>query len=106
MWKRHAGGLSPRLIELVRQGLCVVASWREARHRLAWGIFAFLGSLCLAGGASGVGGDLVWEDHVDKAGGADGVSALAVGSGQVFAVGFGTNAAGNFDVLIRAYEVK
>ena len=99
MWKRHSVVLSPWPRGLARQGPRVAASWREARHRLAWGILAFLGSLCLGGGISRAGGDLVWEDHVDKAGGADGVSALAVGSGQVFAAGFGTNTAGNQDFL-------
>jgi hypothetical protein len=106
MWKRHAVGLSPRPRGLARQGLCVEASWREARPRLASGILAFLGSLCLVGGASGAGGDLGWEDHVDKVGGADGVSALAVGSGQVFAAGSDTNAAGHRDFLVRAYQAK
>jgi hypothetical protein len=51
-------------------------------------------------------GALVWEDQVDKAGFDDAAVALAAGGGQVVAAGVGTNAAGNFDVLIRAYEVK
>jgi outer membrane protein assembly factor BamB len=106
MWKRHAVVLSPLPRGLARQGLRVAASWREARHCLAWGILAFMGSLCLVGGASGAGGDLVWEDQVDKTGGADGVSALAVGRGQVFAAGSDTNAAGNRDFLVRAYQAK
>jgi hypothetical protein len=51
-------------------------------------------------------GALLWEDQIDKAGGFDGVNALAVEGGRLFAAGFGTNAAGNFDVLIRAYEIQ
>jgi outer membrane protein assembly factor BamB len=51
-------------------------------------------------------GTLLWEDQVDKAGGFDGVNAIAVERGRLFAAGFVTNAAGNFDVLIRAYDAK
>jgi outer membrane protein assembly factor BamB len=35
-----------------------------------------------------------------------GADALAIGRGQVFAAGSGTNAAGNRDFLIRAYQAK
>jgi hypothetical protein len=106
MWTHHGVVRPPLTMELARQGRRVVASAGEASHRLAWGIVAFMASLCLVGGASGAGGDLVWEDHFDKAGGADGVNALAVGRGQIFAAGFGTNAAGNRDFLVRAYQAK
>jgi hypothetical protein len=104
MWTRQSGVRSSRPRGLARQGLRVTASWRQAGHRLAWGFVAVVVSLCLEGGAYGAGGDLVWEDHVDTAGGADGVNALAVRSGQVFAAGSDTNAAGNRDFLVRAYE--
>ena len=60
----------------------------------------------MVGGACGAGGDLVWEDHVDTAGGADGINALAVRSGLVFAAGFDTNTAGNRDFLVRAYDAE
>jgi hypothetical protein len=65
-----------------------------------------LGSFFMVGGACGAGGDLVWEDHVDTAGGADGINALAVRSGLVFAAGFDTNTAGNRDFLVRAYDAE
>jgi PQQ-like domain len=106
MWKYQSVVRPPRPSGLAQQGLHVAVSWREVRHRLTWGSVAFIGSLCLVGGAFGVGGNLVWEDHVDKAGGADGVSALAVRGGQLFAAGFVTNAAGNRDFLVRAYRAK
>jgi hypothetical protein len=40
------------------------------------------------------------------AGGTGGINTLAVRSRQVLAAGSDMNAAGNFDVLIRAYKVK
>ena len=104
MWTCQSVERSLRPSGLARRGLRVTACWRQARPRLAWGLLAFMASLCLVGGASGAGGDLVWEDQVDKAGGADGVNALAVEAGQVFAAGFGTNAAGDQDFLLRAYH--
>jgi hypothetical protein len=51
-------------------------------------------------------GALLWEDQVDHAGFDDAALALTVQKGQVFIAGFGTNAAGNFDVLVRAYQAK
>jgi putative pyrroloquinoline-quinone binding quinoprotein len=106
MWTRQLVVRSPRPSGLARRGLRVTACWRQASPRLAWGILPFLASLCLVGGASGAGGDLVWEDQVDKAGGADGVNALAIRKGQVFAAGSDTNAAGNRDFLVRAYRAN
>jgi outer membrane protein assembly factor BamB len=106
MWTRQSVMRSPRPSGLARPGLHVAACWPQASHRLAWGILAFMASLCLVGGASRAGGDLVWEDQVDKAGGADGVSALAIGKGQVFAAGGGQNTAGSQDFLVRAYDPK
>jgi hypothetical protein len=106
MWKRQSIVRFPRPRGLAPQGLHVATSWRKARHRLASTLVAVLGSLCLVGGACGAGGDLVWEDYVDTAGGPDGINALAVRSGQVFAAGSDTNAAGNRDFLVRAYDAK
>jgi outer membrane protein assembly factor BamB len=106
MWTRQLRGRLPQRSGLARQRRRIAACWRQASPCLAWGIVAVVASLCLVGGASGAGGDLVWEDQVDKAGGFDGVNALAVAQGRLCAAGFVTNAAGNVDVLIRAYEAK
>jgi glucose dehydrogenase len=106
MWTRQPGGRLPRRSGLARQRRRIAACWPQASPRLAWGIVAVVASLCLVGGASGAGGDLVWEDQVDKAGGPDGINAVAVRSGQVFAAGSGTNTAGNRDFLVRAYQAN
>jgi hypothetical protein len=91
---------------LARQVLRLAVSWRETRLRFAWGLLACIGSLFLAGGASGAGGDLLWEDQVDKAGFDDAVRTMASGGGQVFVAGSGESAAGNQDFLVRAYDAK
>jgi glucose dehydrogenase len=104
MWTYQSVVRSLRPSALARPGRGVAASRRKPSHCLAWGIVALLGSFCLVGGACGAGGDLVWEDHADTAGGADGINALAVRSGLVFAAGFDTNTAGNRDFLVRAYD--
>ena len=51
-------------------------------------------------------GDLLWEDQFDKAGDLDGAAAIAVQGRRVFAAGEGTNAAGNLDFLVRAYNAR
>jgi hypothetical protein len=104
MWTYQSVVRLPRPSALARQGRGVAASWRKPRHCLVWGIVALLGSFCLVGSTCGAGGELVWEDHVDTAGGADVLNALAVRSGLVFAAGFDTNTAGNRDFLVRAYD--
>ena len=53
----------------------------------------------------GATGTLVWEDQVVDAGGFGFAGAVAVGAGKVIAVGYGyTEAAGNFDFLVRTYD--
>jgi glucose dehydrogenase len=105
MWTCQSFVRSRRPSGLARPELRVAACYRQASHCLAWGVVAFMASLCLVGGAGGAGGDLVWEDQVDTAGGADVLNALAVRSGLVFAAGFDTNTPGNRDFLVRAYDV-
>jgi outer membrane protein assembly factor BamB len=51
-------------------------------------------------------GALLWADQVDHARFNDTALALMVQKGQVFIAGFGTNAAGNVDALVRAYQAK
>jgi hypothetical protein len=104
MWINQSAVRLLRLGPLARQRRGVAVSWLKLGHGLAWGIAALLGSFCLVGGAGGAGGDLVWEDHVDTAGGDDLLNALAVRRGRVFAAGFDTNTAGNRDFLVRAYD--
>jgi outer membrane protein assembly factor BamB len=52
------------------------------------------------------GGDLLWQDQLDFAGGPDAALAVAAGQGRVVAVGAAQNAAGNSDFLVRVYEAK
>jgi len=106
MRKSHVGDRPSLTRGLAQQVLHVAVPWRATRLRLAWGLLACIGSLFLAEGASGAGGDLQWEDQVDKAGFDDAVRTMASGGGRVFAAGVGTNAAGNQDFLVRAYEAK
>src|SRR5262245_5971456 len=47
-----------------------------------------------------------WTDQFDAAGGFDRVSAVAVGSGRAFGGGIVTNAAGNTDLFLRAYDLQ
>jgi hypothetical protein len=51
-------------------------------------------------------GRLLWEDVFDLAGGADVASAVALDSGRLVVGGYGTNAAGNRDFLVRAYDSR
>ncbi len=69
-------------------------------------VLTFVGVSLLVRGAYGAGGDLPWEDQFDKAGNTDEAGAVAVSGGRVFAVGRGTNTAGNGDFLIRAYDAR
>ena len=54
--------------------------------------------------APGAGGKLLWEDQVDKGGGFDQALAITAHGNWVFAAGFGQNAAGNSEFLVRAYD--
>jgi len=51
-------------------------------------------------------GDLLWQDQVDFAGGADVALAVAADAGRVVAVGSAQNRAGNTDFVVRAYDGK
>ena len=51
-------------------------------------------------------GDLLWQDQVDFAGGADVALAVAADAGRVVAVGSAQNHAGNTDFVVRAYDGK
>jgi putative pyrroloquinoline-quinone binding quinoprotein len=51
-------------------------------------------------------GDLLWEDQVDFAGGADAALAVAASDGRVVAVGSAQNTAANTDFVVRAYDAK
>ena len=54
-------------------------------------------------------GQLLWHDRVDKAGGSnafDIANAITVEGSRVFAVGYVTNAAGNYDFYVRGYDAK
>jgi hypothetical protein len=51
-------------------------------------------------------GALQWEDQADQAGGSHWASDIAVKGNRVFAVGTGTNAAGNWDFWVRAYDAR
>ena len=82
MWMRHSGVRVPRCSGFARQRRRLAACGRQASPRLAWGIVAVLASLCLVGGASGAGGDLVWEDQVDQAGLSEAAVAMAAGGGD------------------------
>ena len=53
------------------------------------------------GTAQAAGGDLLWEDQFDKAGGGEAAAAIAVEKGRVFAAG-----ADDGDFLVRAYDAK
>jgi len=50
--------------------------------------------------------DLVWMDKFDLAGDFDTAADVVVRNGRAFVVGRGTNANGNQDFLVRAYEAK
>ena len=51
-------------------------------------------------------GSLRWEDEFDEAGGTDSASAIILKGNRVFAAGGVTNAAGNTDILVRAYNAE
>ena len=61
-----------------------------------------IGGILLVSMAFAMSGDLLWEDYFDR-GSFDAVRDLVVAEGRVFAVGL-TNAVGNSDMGIRAYE--
>ncbi len=50
-------------------------------------------------------GTLIWEDQFDEAGANDGALTLAMQGKQVFAAGWVRNAAGDLDLLVRAYDI-
>jgi hypothetical protein len=83
-----------------------VSRWHLRRARLLRGgrILAVAASCLQAAVACGAGGDLLWENLVDKAGGRDEAIALAAAGRRVFAAGFATSSAGNLDFLVRAYD--
>ncbi|MEE9269443.1 MAG: PQQ-binding-like beta-propeller repeat protein [Candidatus Krumholzibacteria bacterium] len=51
-------------------------------------------------------GTLLWEERLDLAGDFDISFDIATRGGRAFAVGMGTNAAGNGDLLVRAYDAR
>jgi hypothetical protein len=58
------------------------------------------------GSARGEGGDLLWEAQFDMAGGNDYGRGMVTKGNTIFAIGYGTNASGNYDIIILAYDVK
>jgi len=88
--------------------------WREAswvrqvqvlrRLTSTLGALACAGSLLLATRAWGVGGDLLWQDQFDLAGANDTSFTIVAAGVRVFAAGRGTNAVGDDDFLVRAYD--
>ena len=55
------------------------------------------------------GGEVVWEDTFQPAGVGGSYSwtqGLALDGGRLFVVGSGVNAAGNVDLILRAYDAK
>jgi glucose dehydrogenase len=51
-------------------------------------------------------GAVLWEERLDLGGGPDLARTVAARGGRVFAAGRGTNAAGNLDFLVRAYDAR
>lgn len=76
---------------------------QQIRGRASLAVLVVLGMLFLAQGASAK--TLLWMDVFDLAGSNDRAVELAVEDPRVFVVGSGTNAAGNTDFLVRAYDV-
>jgi glucose dehydrogenase len=65
--------------------------------------------ICAApGSARADGGELLWEDRFDNAGGADFAvwDAIAAADGGVFVLGAVQSAAGDFDFLVRGYDAR
>ena len=60
--------------------------------------------ICLSGAAGAAPGDVLWTDQWDLAGSDDRPFALGVSDNRVFVAGYGTNASGNFNWLVRAYD--
>ena len=80
---------------------------KSSALRSAIGILALASLFFLPqAAAKGAGGNLLWEDQFDLAGAADEVHAITVDQRRVFVAGIGTNAAGNTDFLVRAYDTK
>ena len=51
-------------------------------------------------------GALLWQDQLDRAGRRDAAVAVVADRGLVFASGYVTNASGNRDLMVRAYEAR
>lgn len=71
---------------------------------LALALLACATLLAIPVSSRGDGGDLLWQDQFDLAGGEDLASAVAAAGGRVVVVGGATNTAGNSDFLVRAYR--
>ncbi len=69
-------------------------------------VVTFVGILVLAGGVWAGGGNLLWEDQFDKAGGGDIAEAITAHGNRVFAAGVSSSAADNSDFLVRAYDAR
>lgn len=92
-----AGGYDKALTIVARWGGVYAAGsgWNGAAQKHDFLVRAY----------DGAGGWVYWTDTFDLAGSFDQAGALAVDGWQLFAVGYGTNAAGNHDVLVRAYYI-
>lgn len=62
--------------------------------------------LSFPGSASASPSELLWEDRFDTAGSIDVATAIVSDARRVYAAGYGVNAAGNFDFLVRTYSAK
>lgn len=72
--------------------------------RVTLAVLACVGSLFFAARVWGAGGDLLWQDQFDLAGANDTSFTIVSAGGRVFAAGRGTNAVGDDDFLVRAYD--
>ena len=87
---------------------------RRVIDRLTRLLIALVGGVLLATAVWAIGGDLLWQDRVDKAAASDGAFAIAVQGARVFAAGFvaadgscnRSDVIGNCDYSVRAYEAK
>lgn len=52
------------------------------------------------------GGALLWEDRINLGGGEARALAVELAGKWAYGLGYGTNATGNLDLLVRAYEVR
>jgi hypothetical protein len=103
-WEDHfdrAGGDDRAQAIAASGNLVVVGGWTtsapsSATAKRDWSIRAYeAGS-----------GFLLWEDHLDRAGGHDTDFGIAAGEGLVVAVGRTMDASGNYDWTVRAYEPR